>query len=129
MHSLVATSDPLFDAIPEVRRWLRCLRAARDTFERVEVLLIRVGEGVQVLLGGLNLCMTQAIHDALQIRAAGEQPGCVRMTEVVDAHGEVDTAGRDCRKPPVPESQGGGRIATGTPPATAGSPPAAPNPD
>jgi hypothetical protein len=77
------------------------LRAARDAFERVEVLLIRIGEGVEMLLCGLDLCVTHAIHDALQIRAASEQPGCVRVTEVVDAHGEVDTTGRDCRKPDV----------------------------
>ena len=56
-----------------------CLRAARDAFERVEVLLIRIGEGVQILLGGLDLRVAQAVHDALQVRTSGEQPGCVRV--------------------------------------------------
>ena len=103
MHSLVVTLT-LFDAAPRFADGssrLRCLRAAGDAFERVEVLLIRIREGVEVLLSGLDLCVTHAVHDALQIRAAGEQPGCVRVTEVVDADGEVDTAGRDGREPDV----------------------------
>lgn len=79
MHPVIAASGPLFGASPNVRVWLMCLRAARDAFERVKVLLIRIGEGVQVLLGGLDLCVAQAVHDALQVRASGEQPRRVRV--------------------------------------------------
>jgi hypothetical protein len=55
------------------------LRPARDAVECVVVLQVCIGEGVQVLLCVLDLMVTHAIHDAFQVRSAGEQPGRVRM--------------------------------------------------
>jgi hypothetical protein len=43
--------------------------------------------------------MTHPVHHRLQVRATGQQPGRVRVTQVVDPHVEVDTARRDGRQP------------------------------
>jgi len=40
--------------------------------EGVEVLLVGFGEGVEVFLGGLDLGVSHAFHDGLEVGAAGE---------------------------------------------------------
>ena len=45
---------------------------------------------MQVLLGGLDLRMTHSIHDSLEIGTPSEQPGGVRMTQVVHADREIN---------------------------------------
>ena len=62
-------------------------------------LVVGFGERVQVLLGGLDLTMTHAIHHGLEVRSAGEQPGCVRMSEVVHPDVETEVCSLECREP------------------------------
>ena len=66
-----------------------------DAGEGVEVALVGVGEGVEVFLGGLDLGVAHAVHDGLEVGAAGEEPGGVGVAEVVDADVEVDAGGLD----------------------------------
>ena len=63
---------------------------AQDPFERVEVLLVRVRQRVQVLLRGLDLRVPHPIHHALEVGSACEQPRGVRVSQVVHAYTEVD---------------------------------------
>ena len=51
--------------------------AVGDAGEGDEVALVRVGEGVEVLLGGLDLGVAHAFHDGFQVGTASEQPGGV----------------------------------------------------
>jgi hypothetical protein len=43
-----------------------------DRFERGERAVVGVGEPAQLLLGGLNLLVAEAVHHGLQIGAAGQ---------------------------------------------------------
>jgi hypothetical protein len=43
-----------------------------------------VGQGVQILRRGLDLCMAHPVHHPLEVGAAGEQPGRMGVAEVVD---------------------------------------------
>ena len=61
--------------------------------------MVGVGEGVEVLLGGLDLGVAHAVHDGLEVGAAGEEPGGVGVAQVVDADVEVDAAGLDGGQP------------------------------
>jgi hypothetical protein len=45
-----------------------------DAIECVEVLLVGFGQGVEVSLSGLDLCVAHSFHYALEVCAAGEQP-------------------------------------------------------
>jgi hypothetical protein len=84
-------------------------RTSRSTFarrvfgcsDRLDDLsaLVGVGEGVQVLLSGLDLGVAHPFHHGYEVGAAGEQPGGVGVAQVVDADGEVDPAGLDRGKP------------------------------
>ena len=79
-------------------RWrLRC--RVSGPVEGGEVLGVGVGKGVQVLLGGGYLRMTHAVHHALQVRAAGEEPGRMCVAQVVDPYVEVDARGGDGGSP------------------------------
>ena len=60
-----------------------------DAVECGEVLGVGVGEGVQVFLGGGDLSVSHAVHDGLEVGAAGEQPGGVGVAQVVDPYVEV----------------------------------------
>jgi hypothetical protein len=51
--------------------------------ERAQVLGVGVGGGVQVLLGGLDVGVPEAVHDGGEVGAAGQQPGGVGVPEVV----------------------------------------------
>jgi hypothetical protein len=61
--------------------------------------LVGVGEGVEVFLGGGDLSMTHAVHHGSEVGAAGQQPGGVGVTQVVDADGEVQPGGGDGGSP------------------------------
>jgi hypothetical protein len=45
--------------------------------------LVSVGQGVKVLTGGRDACVAEALLDDLKVGAAGEQPGGMRMAEVM----------------------------------------------
>ena len=68
-----------------------------DTTQSIKVALVGVREGVEVFLGGLDLGVAHAVHDGLEVRSSGQQPGGVCVAQVVDADadGEVDAAGFD----------------------------------
>ncbi len=51
--------------------------------------VVGVGEGVQVLLGGGELGVAEAVHDGFEVGAAGEEPGGVGVSQVVPAQVEV----------------------------------------
>jgi hypothetical protein len=61
-----------------------------DAVEGGEVLVVGVGEGVEVFLGSADLSMTHAVHHRSEVGAAGEEPGGVGVAQVVDADVEVD---------------------------------------
>jgi hypothetical protein len=48
---------------------------AGDPGQGVEVLLVRVGQRVQVLLRGLDLRMAHPVHHPFEAGTTGEQPG------------------------------------------------------
>ena len=50
-------------------------------------------------LGGGDLGMSLAVHDGLEVGAAGEEPGGVGVAEVVDSDVEVDAGGFDGGQP------------------------------
>src|SRR4051794_28341967 len=75
------------------------LVAASDAIQSVEVLVVGLRQGVQVLLRRLDLGVSHALHDALEVGATGEQPARVRMPQVMDPQGEVDAARLDCWQP------------------------------
>ena len=79
----------------------RLLVSPGDSVECTEVSLVGVGEGVEVFLGGLDLGVAESVHHALEVGAAGQEPGGVGVAEVVDADVEVDAAGFDGREPDV----------------------------
>ena len=68
----------------------------RRAVECGEVALVGFGECVEVLLRGLDLGVADPFHHALEVRAAGEEPGGVGVAEVVDADGKAHAARRDC---------------------------------
>ncbi len=45
--------------------------------------MVDVREGVQVFLGGLDQGVAHAVHHGAEVGAAGQQPACVRVTQVV----------------------------------------------
>jgi len=61
---------------PAVVLFLLALEGGLTARERVEVALVSVGRGPQVLLRGLDLGVAQAFHDGLEIGAAekGKRP-------------------------------------------------------
>ena len=61
--------------------------------------VVDVGEGVQVLLGGGESGVAHAVFEGLQVCAAGEEPGCVGVAEVVDAAVAGASGGVECRLP------------------------------
>ena len=63
----------------------------------VEILLISVGQRVQVLLRGLDLRMSHPIHHALEIRATSEKPRRVRVPKIMYPNAEVDARCFDSR--------------------------------
>ena len=72
---------------------------AADPVECGEVLLIGVGEGVEVFLGGGDLGVAHAVHDGFEVGASGEEPGGVGVAEVVDADVEANAGGLDGWQP------------------------------
>src|SRR5680860_1260345 len=70
-----------------VRVWPRA--GAADPVECVEVLLVGVGQSMEVLLGGGDLGMTHTVHHGLEVGPSGEQPGGVSVAQVVDPYVEV----------------------------------------
>jgi hypothetical protein len=68
---------------------------AADSAEGVEVLGVRVGEDMQVFLGGGDLGVAHPVHHRLQVGAPGQQPGGVRVAQSVDADVEVDAGNLD----------------------------------
>jgi hypothetical protein len=58
---------------------LRIDLAPGDSVQCVEVLLVGIRERVEVLLRCLDLGVSHAVHHALEIRAACEQPGRMGM--------------------------------------------------
>jgi hypothetical protein len=90
--------------IPDLRAsagWLRWRSRARaaDPVECGEVLGVGVGKGVQVLLGGGDLCVTHPVHHRLEVGPSGEQPGRMSVAQVVDAYVEVHPRGGDGGSP------------------------------
>jgi hypothetical protein len=79
--------------------WWRLGGWVAGPVEGREVLGVGVGEGVEVLLGGGDLGVAHAVHDGLEVGAAGEQPGGVGMAQVVNADVEVDSRRGDGRQP------------------------------
>jgi hypothetical protein len=71
--------------------WVRRIRSSG------EVLGVGVRESVKVSLGGGELSVPHTVHHRFQVGAAGEQPGGVRVAQVVDADAdaEVDAGGGD----------------------------------
>src|SRR3954468_4342800 len=63
--------------------------------ECVEGGVVGVGEGVEVFLGGAQAAVAEAFFDGLDVGAAGEEPGGVGVSEVVEADrtGEVRGGG------------------------------------
>jgi len=72
-----------------------------DAGEGVEVALFGVGECVEVFLGGLDEGVAHAVHDGAEVGAAGEQPGRMGVSEIVDADVEVDPGGLHSGRPHV----------------------------
>jgi len=56
-----------------------------DGLEGGDGAFARVGEAAEVLLGGGDLSVAEAVHDDFEVGAAGEQPRGVRATQVVEA--------------------------------------------
>ena len=52
--------------------------------EGVEGGFVGIGEGVEVLLGGAEAAVAEALLDDLEVGTAGEEPGGVRVTQVMD---------------------------------------------
>ena len=86
------------DSVASGLRWRRNCAVA-DQGERGQVLGVCVGGGVEVLLGGLDVGMSEAFHDGGEVGAAGEQPGGVGVAQVVDPNREVDPVRLNRRKP------------------------------
>jgi len=85
-----ARSVPLVCAHSAGRVRSRLGGSAADALEGGEVLVVGIGQWVEVLLGGGDLSVTHTVHDGPEVGTAGEQPGGVRVPEVVDAYVEVD---------------------------------------
>ena len=64
-----------------------------NSSQRLKRQLLGIGQGVQVLLGGLDLAVPEAVHDGLEVGAAGEQPGCVGVAQVVHPDVEAEPGG------------------------------------
>src|SRR6266496_4855668 len=65
-------------------------RGATYSCQGVERRLVRVGEGVQIRLGGRDARMAHPFLDDLQIGAAMQEPGGVTVTQVVHAYAETE---------------------------------------
>src|SRR4051794_31749792 len=70
-----------------------------DAVEGFEVLLVGVGQGMEIFLRRGDLRMTHPIHHVLQICPASEEPRGVGVAEVVDADVEVDAGCSYGRQP------------------------------
>lgn len=82
--------------------------AGADLVEGGEGGVVGVIEGVQVALGGGDRSMPEAFLDDLEVGAAGQEPGCVGVAEVVDADLEVQVGLLEGGLPdPVAEPVGG----------------------
>ncbi len=67
--------------------------------KRVQRAVVGVTQGVEVLLGGLDLGVTHPLHDRGKVRAAGQKPGGVSVPQVVHPDREVDTRCLDGGEP------------------------------
>ena len=78
-----------------------------DPPQRAESSLVRGRQGVYVLAGGRDGGVPEPVADDLQVRAPGEQPGCVGVAQVVQAWSGIEP-GRgaggepDTQSEPVP---------------------------
>jgi hypothetical protein len=70
-----------------------------DGLEGGKSAVVGVGEPAQVLLGGLDLLVAEAVHHGLEVGATGQQLGGVRAAQVVEAHPLVELRACDGRKP------------------------------
>jgi excisionase family DNA binding protein len=75
------------------------LRWTCDPRQGVEVLLIGVGQRVQILLSGLDLCVSHPVHHTLEVSAAREKPRSMSMAKIVHPDAEVDARCFDSRQP------------------------------
>ena len=88
------------------------LRAVPDRLEGGERSTAGVRQGAEVLLGGGDLTVAEAVHDDLQVGAAGEQPRGVGTAQVVEADLLADAGSLDRRAPdPGAEHVAGDRCA------------------
>lgn len=90
--------------------------AAANFVEGGEGGVVRVVEGVEVALGGGDGSVTEAFLDDLKVGAAGQEPGCVGVAEVVDADLGVQVGFQGGLPDPVAEPVGGD-VAVGLPAA------------
>jgi hypothetical protein len=90
------------------------VEAAGHPIEAVEVALVGLGRGVQVLLGGLDVGVPESVHDRGEVGPAGQQPGGVGVAQVLHSHVEADAGGLDHGQPdPDPEGVARDRGARG----------------
>jgi hypothetical protein len=61
--------------------------------------VVAVGQGVQIFLGGADGLVAEAVFDGLQVCAAGQKPGGVRVAQVVHARTGVQLRGGAGRRP------------------------------
>jgi hypothetical protein len=64
-----------------------------DSLEGLQCSLARVGKAAEVLLGGRDLPVAEAVHDHLEVCAAAEQPRRVGAAEDVPGVGAGDLFG------------------------------------
>jgi hypothetical protein len=85
---------------------VRSGRGAADARDGGEGGVVGVGQGVQVLLGGGQLGVAEAVHDGFEVGSAGKQPGGVCVAQVVPAQVKVQAGGFDGGEPD-PGAEGG----------------------
>src|SRR3954468_9066007 len=79
--------------------------------ECVEGGVVGVGEGVEVFLGGGQAAVAEAFFDGLDVGAAGEEPGCVGVGEVVEPDRMGEVRGRGGGGPDVVAEPVAGQVA------------------
>ena len=85
-HAAKSTEKLLSDGSFRLLFWTRgrcLLPSASNGLEGCQGAVIGVGEPAEILLGGLDLLVAEAIHHCLEVCAAGQQPRGVRATQVV----------------------------------------------
>jgi hypothetical protein len=84
--------------------------------------VVGFGEGVEVLLGGDDAAVPEALLHRLEVGTAGEQPGGVGVAEVVGTDADAEAVGVEGRLPDLDAEPRSGDVPVGGQGAAAAGP-------